>query len=69
MHGRTGEENQNWLQRLIVQGLAIGIDKRALLTDYYPDELPVLFEAYAQLHGTARREPETETDVMTFLNL
>lgn len=69
MHGRTGEKNQNWLQRLIVQGLAIGIDKRALLTDYYPDELPALFEAYAQLHGTARVEKAEETDVMTFLNM
>lgn len=47
----------------------LGIGKRALLTEYYPDELPALFEAYAQLHGTAHRGPETETDVMTFLNL
>ena len=69
MHGRTGEENQNWLQRLIVQGLAIGIQKRALLTDYYPDELPALFEAYAQLHGAARVEKAEETEVMTFLNM
>lgn len=47
----------------------IGISKRELLCDYYPDELPVLFEAWGELHGV-EREPQAErTDVMAFLNM
>ena len=29
----------------------MGISKRELLCDYYPDELEAVFRAWAQLHG------------------
>ena len=29
----------------------LGISKRELLSDYYPDELPAIFAAWSALHG------------------
>jgi len=52
---------------LIVQARTLGIGKRELLEEYYPDELPVLFEAWNELHG-GKQEPE-RVDVMEFLNM
>lgn len=46
----------------------MGISKRALLEDYYPDEIAAVFEAWGDLHGVLREEAK-ETDVMTFLNM
>ena len=67
MRGRSAqtERREDWFQRLIAQGLAIGIPKRALLEDYYPDELPAVLRAWGELHGMQAQE-ET-TDVMEFL--
>lgn len=45
----------------------LGISKRALLEDYYPDELAAVFEAWAQLQGTATENEHVDT--MEFLNL
>ena len=47
----------------------LGISKRELMRDYYPDELPLIFEAWAELHG-AKKEPEPEeVGVMEFLSM
>lgn len=45
----------------------MGIPKRALLEDYYPDELPVVLRAWGDMHG-AQTQEET-TDVMEFLTM
>jgi len=45
--------------------LRLGIPKRALLEDYYPAELPLVFGAYADLHGAAQDGGET-VDPITF---
>ena len=41
--------DEKWLQGLIAAGLKIGISKRELLEDYYPDELALVFSEYARL--------------------
>ena len=47
----------------------MGISKRELLCDYYPDELSMVFEAWAQLHGV-ECEPDAEpVSVRAFLEL
>ncbi|MBQ7885497.1 MAG: hypothetical protein IJ313_01235 [Clostridia bacterium] len=46
----------------------IGISKRELLRDYYPDELPVVFEAWGEMHGVEKEGEVEETDLMTFLD-
>lgn len=45
----------------------IGISKRELLSDYYPDELPAIFEAWGELHGVEKEAETEEVDLMTFL--
>jgi hypothetical protein len=59
-----------WFQRLIAQGIAIGIGKRDLLSDYYPDELPALFAEYAAIQGLGEADEEFQdvrVDVLEFL--
>lgn len=46
----------------------MGISKRELLRDYYPDELPAVFAAWAQLHGARQEEAEPVT-VAEFLSM
>lgn len=47
----------------------IGISKRELLCDYYPDELPAIFETWGDMHGV-KREPEAkEMTPMEFLSM
>ena len=46
----------------------IGISKRELLSDYYPDELPAIFEAWGEMHGVEKEEVE-EVDLMGFLSM
>ena len=36
---------------MIAQALTVGISKRELLEDYYPDEIPLVFEAWGDIHG------------------
>lgn len=45
----------------------IGISKRELLEDYYPDELPAIFEAWGEMHGVKGEAETEEVDVMEFL--
>lgn len=45
----------------------IGIGKRELLRDYYPDELPAIFTAWGELHGVEGEAQTEEVDLMTFL--
>ena len=40
----------NWLQRLIVCCMSIGISKSELFAHYYFEEIPLIFEAYNTLH-------------------
>lgn len=35
---------------MIAQGLTVGISKRELLEDYYPDEIHAVFGEYTVLH-------------------
>ena len=37
-------------------GLHIGISKRELMEDYYPDEIGAIFEAYSEMHGGKTEE-------------
>lgn len=47
----------------------IGISKRELLTEYYPDEIALIFEEWGEMHGVKReREPE-QVGVMEFLSM
>lgn len=49
----------------------MGISKRELLCDYYPDELAAVFEAWADLHGGKRKyeaDPEP-VSVRAFLDM
>ena len=44
--------------------MSVGISKRELLDDYYPDEICLVLDAYHRLHGGGE---ETErVDAMTF---
>jgi len=52
-----------------VQGLSIGISKRELLEDYYPDEVAAIFSAWSDIHGAAQEKPEERVDVMEFLKM
>ena len=50
--------------------MSIGIGKRELLEDYYPDELAAVLFAWAQLHGAKPEEKmPQQTDVMEFLTM
>lgn len=55
----------DWLQRLIALGLRMGIGKKELLCDYYPDELPALFAAYAEGIATDA-DKDDQSDPMAF---
>ena len=46
----------------------MGISKRELLGDYYPDELPAIWTAWARLHGVQQEEPE-HVSVTEFLSM
>lgn len=47
----------------------IGISKRELLCDYYPDELPAIFEAWGDMHGVKREIEAKEMTPMEFLSM
>ena len=47
----------------------MGISKRELLADYYPDELAAVFNAWADMHGGCA-QPDTEpVSVTAFLEM
>lgn len=51
-------------------GLHIGISKRELLEDYYPEEIEAIFAAYNDLHGKKKEEESVEeVDALTFFGL
>lgn len=51
-------------------GLHIGIGKRELLEDYYPEEIEAIFAAYNDLHGKKKEEESVEeVDALTFFGL
>jgi len=47
--------------------LSIGISKRALLEDYYPGELAVLFAEYNVVHSSAEAVEEEHVGALAFL--
>lgn len=49
------------MQELIASALSIGIGKRELLEDYYPDEIGAIIGAWNDLHNPHRATEETET--------
>ena len=65
----AGERKKNWLQRLIAQGLMMGISKRELLCDYYPDELATVFGAWSDLHAPPGQRDAEPVSAEAFLEL
>lgn len=49
---------------MIAAGLKIGISKRELMEDYYPDELTLVFERYAQLTHPKDEPQEAYADAL-----
>ncbi|MBR2942735.1 MAG: hypothetical protein IKB82_04980 [Clostridia bacterium] len=47
----------------------MGISKRALMEDYYPDEIAAIFSAWGYMHGAASPQKEERVDVMEFLKM
>ena len=54
---------------MIAQGLMMGISKRELLETYYPDELPAVIEAWADMHGLNRDADAQPVSVTAFLSM
>lgn len=55
---------------MIVFGLHIGIGKRELLDDYYPDEIEAIFETYNELHSRKEKEEKVEeVDALSFFGI
>jgi len=52
---------------LVSQALSIGIGKRELLEDYYPDELEHIFGEYSAIHGTDDEVEEEHVGALEFL--
>ena len=50
--------NTNWLQRTIAICIKIGISKREFLEDYYPDEIPIIMQEYAELNKVSNSDEE-----------
>jgi hypothetical protein len=42
----------------------IGITKRQLLEDYYYDEIPIIFEKYAELNNAKEKDEQVGWDQM-----
>lgn len=51
---------------MIASAQSIGISKRALMEEYYPDEIGIIFDEWNAMHGVERVE-EKEVDVLEFL--
>jgi len=47
----------------------MGISKRELLCDYYPDELAAVFEAWGELHGLGGPRDAEPVSVTAFLDM
>jgi hypothetical protein len=58
------EADEHWFQELIVVAGKIGISKRQLLEDYYYDEIPIIFEKYAELNDPKEKVEEVGWDQM-----
>ncbi len=68
MEGSAGQQSdeadEHWFQELIVVAGKIGISKRQLLEDYYYDEIPIIFEKYAELNNPKEKVEEVGWDQM-----
>ena len=58
------EADEHWFQELIVVAGKIGISKRQLLEDYYYDEIPIIFEKYAELNNPKEKDEVVGWDQM-----
>lgn len=47
----------------------MGISKRELLCDYYPDELAAIWNAWADMHGANAQTDMEPVSVQTFLEM
>ena len=56
-----------WLQRLIAAALSIGISKRALMEDYYMDEIGAIMEEWNRLHHPEESAETQQVDALSFL--
>lgn|GEM_PF-1233949 len=65
--GRKLPDTEHWLQRLIVRGLRMGISKRALLEDFYPDELNFIFDEYNMMYRMDEDVEEEHVGALAFL--
>ena len=61
---QPGEADEHWFQELIVVAGKIGISKRQLLEDYYYDEIPIIFEKYAELNNPKEKDEVVGWDQM-----
>ena len=52
------DHNSNWLQKTIAICIKIGISKKELLEDYYPDEIPIIMQEYAELNKITEKQNE-----------
>lgn len=65
--GKGIPQTDNWLQRLLAQGLELGIGKSELLNAYYLDEFMALIDEWNLMHGTAEAvEEEVALTPMAF---
>lgn len=54
---------------MIVCALHMGIGKRELMEDYYPDEIGAIFESYNALHGGKKTEEVQAVDALEFFGI
>lgn len=54
---------------MIVCALHMGIGKRELMEDYYPDEIGAIFECYNALHGAKGKDDVQEVDALEFFGI
>ena len=47
----------------------MGVSKREMLEDYYPDELAAVFDAWAKLHGAGAQADAEAVSVKAFLEM
>lgn len=50
--------NPNWLQRIIATCTKIGISKKELMEDYYPNEIALVMQEYAELNKVESTDEE-----------
>ena len=52
------DSSSNWLQKAIAVCVKIGISKKEFLEDYYPDEIPLIMQEYAELNKAVDKDEQ-----------